>query len=418
MSSVNTFSKVDWVCMDTLRLLKHKLGIVSNFRTDYKKDFQQDFPVGQMVRIKYPFRPILRDGLGYSPQNVERVETTITVDQVTGSDYDYSTVDKLLNMERGDEKVRKEYNEPMAAYLAAEIDKRAAKFAAQQANSLVGILGTNPSTFDSTSAAARQRMMELDCPISGDKNLFVPPAVMRAIKGGTPNPQAYFQPADEISRLYKKGIVGEADDFMWFESNSLYSHTAGTWGGAVTLSSAAANGATSLAVTCTDGDTFKKGDKIGIGSVYPVNPVTRDRTQSVSTYCVSVASDVTASGTSATVPINETIYFTGAYQNVDAQPANGATLTLFPGTTSPSGKVGKVGLAIHGDAFAFVNLPLPMPKKVEVVGEATDEETGLWIGFIRAFDPIERKWINRMDTGYFGFGRLHVEPCVVAVLCA
>jgi hypothetical protein len=47
---------------------------------------------------------------------------------------------------------------------------------------------------------------------------------------------------------------------------SLKSHTAGTWAGAVTLSSAVANGATSLAVTCTTGDTFKKGDVIGLGA--------------------------------------------------------------------------------------------------------------------------------------------------------
>lgn len=414
----NNFSKVDWVCSDTLRLLKHKLGIVSNFRTDYVKDYKQEFAVGDTVRVKYPWRPILRDGLGYVGGNLERMETTITVDQVVGSDYDYGTVDKLLNMERGEEKVRKEYNDKMATYIAAEIDKRAAKYAAQQANNIAGILGTNPTTFDATSATARQRMGELDCPQSGDRNMFVPFAVMRSIKGGSDANLSRFGPLEEIKQLYKKGAVGTADGFDWYESNSLYNHTAGTWAGAVTLSSAVANGATSIAVTCTTGDTFKKGDKIGLASVYPVNPVTRDRTQSVNTYNVTVAADTTGAGSAATIPINETIYFSGPYQNVDAQPAASAVCTLWPGTSSPSGKVGKIGLAIQDDAFAFVGLPLPMPKKEEVIGEAYDEETGLWIGFIRSFEPRSRSWINRMDSGLFGFGRLHVEPCSVAVACA
>ena len=413
----NNFSKVDWVCMDTLRLLKHKLGIVSNFRPDYEKDFRQEFAVGDTVRVKYPWRPILRNSLGYVGGNIERIETTIVVDQVIGSDYDFGTVDKLLNMERGEEKVRAEYNDKMATYIASEFDRRAAQFAAQQCNAIAGVLGTDPTTFDSTSAAARQNMGELDCPESGDRNMFVPYAVSRAIKGGSDANLSRFGPLDEIKTLYKKGVVGTADGFDWYESNSLYQHTAGTWGGAVTLSSAAANGATSLAVTCTDGDTFKKGDKIGIGSVFPVNPVTRTRTQSTRTYNVSVAQDVTASGTSATIPINETIYFQGNYQNVDAQPAASATLTLWPGTSSPSGKVGKIGLAIHRDAFAMVNLALPMPKKEEVIGEASDDETGLWLGFIRSFDARSRSWINRMDSGLFGFGRLHTEACAVAIAC-
>lgn len=413
----HNFSKVNWVCADTLRLLKHKLGVVSTFRSDFEKEFKKDFAVGNTVRVKYPFRPILRDGLGYNAQNIDRIETEIVVDQVIGSDYDIGTVDKLLNMERGEEKVRKEYNDPMATYIAAELDKRAAQFAAQHSNNIAGVLGTDPTTLDSTSGAARQRMMELDCPQSGSKGLFIPPGVMRAIKAGTPNVQAYFHPADEIKKLYREGLFGRADGFDFEESNSLYTHTAGTWAGAVTLSSAVANGATSIAVTCTTGDTFKKGDKIGLGGVYAVNPVTRTRAQSAKTYCVTVAQDVTGAASAATVVINETIYFSGAYQNVDVQPANGATLTLFPGTSSPSGKVGKVGLALHPDAFAFVGLPLPMPKKEEVVGEAYDEETGLWIGFIRSFDVKSRTWINRMDSGLFGFGRLHVEPSSVAILC-
>lgn len=412
----HTFSKADWVTMETLRQLKNRLAIAATMRTDYEADFKKEFAVGDTIRVKYPWRPTVSTGIGYQPQDIERIETTVTVDKIRGVHFDFGTIDKLLNMERGEDRVKKEYLAPASAYLAAEVDKVAAEFAYKNSNNIVGVLGTNPTTFDATSAAARQRMVELACSDSGQKALFVPPAVMRAVKGGTGN-MALFHPADEIKRLFKKGIVGEADDFEWYESMSLKSHTAGTWAGSVTLSSAASNGATSLAVTCTTGDTFLEGDVIGIASVYPVNPVTRERTNSANTYTVTVAQDTTGAASAATVPIKETIYFSGPYQNVDAQPAASAALTLFPGTSSPSAKAGKQGLALHPDAFAFVSLPLPIPKNEEMASVQTDPETGLSIAFVRSWDNIERRWTNRFDV-LFGFGRLHVEPCAVRVLCA
>ena len=410
------FAKVSWISMETLRLFKNKLAIAANMRTDYEKDFRKEYAVGDTIQVKYPWRPLVTDGIEYNPQGMDRITTTVTVDTVKGIHFDFGTIDKLLNMERGEEKVRKEYLSPAATQLAQAWDSLAALYAYQHSGNIVGVLGTNPTTFDATSAAARQRMVELACPADGDHNIYVPPAVMRAIKGGSDANLSRFGPVDEIKTLYKKGVVGTADGFEWYESMSLKNHTAGTWGGAVSLASAVANGATSLSVTCTNGDTFKKGDVIGIAGVYAVNPSTRDAAQKTTTMTVSVAADVTASGTSATVTINEPLYYTGPYQNIDSQPAASATLTLFPGTSSPNGKSGKQALALHGDAFAFVSLPLPMPEKEELVSQTTDPDTGISIAFIRSFDPIQRRWINRFDT-IGGFGMLYPQACSVRVLC-
>jgi hypothetical protein len=414
----NSFSKVDWVAMKTLQLLVNKLTICSFMRTDYEKDFRKEFAVGDRVRVKLPWRPVVQSGFGWNPQNIERIETEVVVDQPISSQFEMDTLDILLNAERGEEKLEKEYLDPIATYMAAEWDKRAAEFVYKNTGNIVGVLGTNPSTFDSTSAAARQRLVELACPDSGKKGLFVPPAVMRSIKAGSGN-MALFHPASEITKMFKKGVVGQADDFEWYESMSLKSHTAGTWAGAVTLSAAPANGAQSLSITCTTGDTFKEGDVIGLGAIYRVNPVTRERTESANTMTVTVAADATGAASAATVAIKEKLYFSGNYQNIDAQPANGATLTLFPGTTSPSAKAGKQGLAFHEDGFAFVNLPLPMPKRTseELVTSATDPDTGTTISFIRHFDFETRKWQTRVDS-LGGFGRLHAENCSVRILAA
>lgn len=417
----NTFSKADWVTMETLRLFKHSTEIFGAMRHDHEADFKKEFAVGETIRVKFPWRPTIRDGFTYSAQDITRLETTITVDQPFGIDFEWDTIDKLLNMERGEDKVKKEYLRPAALYLAAEADKRAAEFAYKNTGNITGVLGTNPSTMDGTSAAVRQRFAELGS-ISDDQVLFVPPAVMRSIKGGTVGASngvivSLFHPAAEIKRLYQKGVVGQADDFEWHESMSLKSHTAGTWAGSVTLASAVSNGASELSLTCTTGDTFKAGDVIGLASVYRVNPVTRERTEGTNTMTVTVASDVTGAASAATVPIKEKLYFTGPNQNIDAQPAASAACTLFPGTTSPSGKSGKQGLAFTREAFAGISLPLPMPKNEEMVSQTTDPETGISIAFIRSFDALNRKWINRFDV-LIGFGRLHCELASMRILCA
>jgi hypothetical protein len=402
--------------METLRLFNHSCEIFGSMRHDHEEDFKKGFAVGDTIRVKFPWRPQIRSGFTYTPQNIERTETTITIDQPFGIDFEWDTIDKLLNMERGEDKVKKEYLKPAAQYLAAEADKRAAEFAYKNTGNIAGVLGTNPTTFDATSATARQRFVELGS-MSDEKGIFIPPAVMRAIKSGSDANLSRFGPVEDIKRLYKKGIVGTADDFEWSESMSLKSHTAGTWASAVTLASAVANGASELSITCTTNDTFKEGDVIGLGGVYRVNPVTRERTESVNTMTVTVAADVTGAASAATVPIKEKLYFTGNYQNIDAQPASGATLTLFPGTTSPNGKSGKQGLAFTREAFAGIGLPLPMPKNEEMVSQQTDPDTGISIAFIRSFDAVNRRWINRFDV-LIGFGRLHCELASMRILCA
>jgi len=100
-------------------------------------------------------------------------------------------------------------------------------------------------------------------------------------------------------------------------------------------------------------------------------------------------------------------------------PASNAALTLFPGTSSPNGKVGTMNLALHKDAFALVAVQFdnPKPGSVEISKQLKDPDTGIAISFVRAFDPIGRRWINRFDT-CLGFGNLWSDNCAVAVLSA
>lgn len=413
----HNFKKVSWVVMETLRQLKHRSEVFAAMRHDHDEEFKKDFAVGDTVQVKMPFRATIREGMAYTPQNVDRITTTVTADTVIGSDIEFGTIEKLLDMERGKEKVKKEYIDKMAAKMAAHVDLRAARFAYKNTGNITGVLGTNPTTFDATSAAARQRFMELDT-WDSERFLFIPPAVSRAIKGGSDGNLSRFGPVEEIKRLYKQGVLGMADGFEFYESNSLADHTAGTWASSVTLSAAPANGASELAITCTTGDTFKEGDVIGIGGVYRTNPLNDEVTTRAKTMTVTVAQDVTGAASAATVPIKEKLYFSGPNRNIDVQPSSSATLTLFPDTSSPSGKQGKQALAFTKDAFAAISLPLPMPKNEEEGYQITDPDTGITISLITSFDFDARKWKTRLDC-LIGFGPLHcLNGASMRILCA
>lgn len=413
----NTFEYADWLAMESLDLLVNKLSVSQFFNTDYSKEFKQKFPVGDSIRIPYPDRGTIRNGLIYNPDAITRRHATIDFEEPFGSDFEWDAAEQALKAPRGRAKVSKEILEPRMAQLAQEIDSRNALYAYQNAASLTGVLGTNPTTYDATSGAARQIMAELACPPDGDRGLIVPPAVMRAVKASN---IALHNPISDVSKQFRSGIVQYADGFEWYESMSLYRHTAGTWAGAVTVTSTVtAQGTTTLGVTCTNADTWKKGDKFSIAAVVSTNPMTR-RTFNATAKTLTITADTTATTTTATISFSPALYGPGSpHQNVDALPVAAAALTLWPGTTSPNGKSGIVGMAIQRNAFALVGVELEAPKEssVELYSSKTDPDSGLSISFIRQFDGRARKMINRFDVT-MGRGSFYNDSCAVAIACA
>jgi hypothetical protein len=411
----NLFAFADWITMESLRILLNKAQIAPFFNTKYNKEFTREFAVGETVRVKLPQRFTIRDGLGYTPQSLERKYTTVTMDQIFGIDFEWDSAEKALKMERGEDAIRREYIEPAMSQIANEIDSRCSLYAYQNTNNIVGALGTTPTTH-ATYLAARTRLNELSCP-PGERGMIVSPAMEAAITGSTTT-MAYFNPSSEISRQYKEGSMGRASGFDWYSSNNLYDHTCGTWAAACTVQTTPVNGATSATVGGTVTQTFKKGDVFNFSASYKVNPVTRRSVGHLAQFVVT--QDLTLTG-----GVTDTLYFKPAlygpgsqYQNVNAMPVGAsAVITNFPGTTTPgTGPLhGINGLALHGDAFALVGVKLELPKAVELASQARDPETGLSVRFIRMFDAQTSKMVNRFDV-LCGFGDLYPDNCSVRVL--
>ena len=420
----NSFLTTDWFSMTMLRLLTNPLEVTMFLNTRFNKDFQKEFAVGATVNIKYPPQFLIRDGMTWTPIGISEIQTVVNCDQAFGVDFTWTDLEAALNLERGDDRISDLYIRGPLAQIAQEWDSRSAFFCKNNLNNIVGVLGTNPTTFQAYSNAARQRVVEMAGDVPGKNGIIIPPSVNTSLAAPAAGTTAQFHPGDEISRQYKKGFIGVQAGYSWHESMSLYDHTAGTWAGAVTVNGAGQSG-NSLTITATAGDTFLIGDVVGIGAVFNANPRTRRRTNSAFTKTVVITADLTAAGGGADV-INFTpaIYGPGSpYQNVTGLPLNGATLTLFPGTVSPNGLTGKNGLLLNGGgstdaaAITIVNVPLELPKNEQIARQQRHPETGMGVRLVKFWDPVESRMGWRFDT-LGGYGILYNDSCGCRLLSA
>jgi hypothetical protein len=410
--AANQFQVVDWLSAEALRGLVNNLAIASHFNTDYNKEYTKSFAVGETVRVPLPQQFVVTTGLGYKPQGLNRIFTTVTVDQIFGIHFEYDSIEEALKLERGREAFKKNYLDKAMAQLAQEIDSRCAAWALANTNNIVGALGTTPTSFD-IYGQARARLIENACP-PGDKGMIISPQMMRTIVS---NNLTNFNPQNEVAKAFREGYYGTAEGFEWDESMSLYAQTAGTWQNAVTVNTAPATGASSMVVNCTSGDTFVANDVFAVAGVNNANPKTRRSTGTLKQF--SLTQNITATGSTATIYFQagtQGIQGPGSqYQNVDALPVANAALTLYPGTTSPNGKSGINGLAIHRDAYALVGVDLEIPKACEMSSRARDPQTGISVAFFRMMDPETRKMVNRFDV-LIGLGNLYPDNCAVRIL--
>jgi hypothetical protein len=416
MAVAQNFEVTDWLAMESLRQLLNPLEIAPFFNTSYNSEFKKSYPIGTTLRVPFPKQFVVDEDntLGYTPQPIVDRHADVTIDKVAKAHFEWDSIERALKMPRWKEKIQKDIVKPAMTTIRNKIERDCAQWAYLHTPNVVGKLGTNPATFDEVYGAAGQRLAEISAP-AGDHGVFLSPAIVRALRATA---VAQFNPASDISRMWKKGLIGEVNGFDTYQTNSLYRHTAGTWAGTVEILAAGQSGS-SLSLTATTGDTFKAGDKINIAGVNEVNVITKASTGTLKQF--TILANVTAAASAATISVTPAIIGPGSpYQNVDALPAAGADLTLWPGTTSPNGKTGTINLALGENAFALVSVPLDNPPQggaVEVSSQARDPETGISVAVLRIFDGFQRKWINRIECIY-GFGDLYNDHDAVVIASA
>ena len=416
MPTPGSFVFTDWVAPECLRLLTNMLAMTGYANWDYEKEFNREFAPGDTVRVKYPQLWTVTDGFDYEPQAINRINTTITLDQPMQIGFEWDSLEAALKLERAKEEISRQYIMPAMRKMASEAESRFSTFAFFNTNNVTGAIGTTPTAMQTFGGATTRMLENGGMDVSNRFGMFISPQMQENAVAAT---AAVFHPGDEISRAFKRGYIGQYADADWFTSLNLQTFTTGNIQTQTSLTvNASGQSGSTINLNATTADTMLRGDRFSIANVFNVNPMTLTSTNRLKQFIV-LASQTAAASAFTNLSIYPAIIGPGSpYQNVSALPVDLSAITFWPGTTYTNGTpiTGVMGMAMNDYAFFMAGGKLMMPKgsSVEIAEQRQDPDTGLSIAFIRQFDGRSRSMINRLDM-LIGFGNAYGDRCACAI---
>ena len=384
----NTLLTIDMITRKALEILENNLVLTRNVNRQYDDSYAvEGAKIGTTLRIRLPDRALVTDGAALQVQDDNEQFTTLTVASQKHIGVNFTTAEMTMQLDDFAERVLK----PRISQLAASID-------ADVANSFlnmyqaVGTPGTTPSS-TAVLLAAQQKLNE-SAAVMSPRYVTVNPAANAALIEGM---KGLFNPVSTISSQFKNGMFGEG--ILGFEelnmSQSIKQFTTGSRTGAHTITTTvSAQGTSSIAITGTGTQTIKKGDVFTIGSVFAVNPQTRESTGSLQQFVCT--EDVAASGGAyAAVKISPAIYTSSnALATVDSFPQSGAAVTFLGGASTQYPQ----NLVYHKDAIAFATADLLLPQGVDMASRQV--HNGVSMRVVRQYDINNDRMPCRIDVLY------------------
>ena len=319
----------------------------------YEKDFRGG--KGSVMTIKKPPKFTAQDGPAITTtQSINQGEMDVTIAYWKTVPINLSGVDLSMNY-AAFENWSQNFIQPAASVLCNHIDAAVLALADQVANH-VGTPGTSPASYDAMAAVAE--MMTWNDTPETDRYMAMSPHSWRTLGTGL---TSLYNPQSQLGNLVMEGKLPDVAGIIPFQAQNVLRHTNGALGGTPKV-----NGASQLgAAIITDGWTasttvLEKGDVITLG-VYMVNPVTKATLSTLQPFVVTAQCTADGSG-NLTIPIYPSIITSGAYQTVNASPADNATVTLASGTASYTYTQ---NLAFHRNALGLVMVPIRPPSGLQ-----------------------------------------------------
>lgn len=384
----NTILTIDMITAKALEILENNLVITRNVNRQYDDSFAvEGAKIGDTLRIRLPDRALVTDGAALQVQDENQQYTTLTVSSQKHIGINFTTAEMTMKLDQFADLVLK----PRISQLASSVDADVANAYKSIYNS-VGTPGTTPAT-SLVYLQANQKLNELATPM-GQRYMTLNPAANAASVEGM---KGLFNPVGTIAKQFKGGMMGEGilgfDEFAM--SQSIKAHTTGDWGTGITVTTTVSTeGQATLGISFTGSSkTWKKGDVFTIGSVYAVNPQTRESTGSLQQFVVTA--DASGSST-ATLSISPAIYTAAnALATVDSFPQSGATVTML-GSANTAGYA--QNMAYHKDAITFATADLVMPRGVDMASRQV--HNGISLRIVRQYDINNDRLPCRVDVLY------------------
>lgn len=399
----NTAVTCSIVAKEALPILANMLSFASNVNRDFESEFtgnvSRGYMPGQTINIKRPPRYTYRSGRVAAPQATVETSIPLTLSQ-GGCDLNFTSLERTLSFNRLEDKIRAAM-EPVAN----EIDRQGLQLAKEATFNCIGTPGTLPTTQATALAAitgVNQRLDEMGAPRKDNRRAFIMnPALNAATVQGF---AGMFNSQKTLSEQYDSGMMVDSLGLAYAMDQNVAVHTNGT--AVVNTNTVAGANQTGAAITTAAlNGTITKGSKITFAGVFAVNPQSRQSTGTLAQFVVTA--DVAAGAVS--IPISPAIVTSGAFQNVTASPANGATITIF-GTASGSYSA---NVAYHKDAFTLAMVPMWAPPGGKgVIDVAQETYKGFTIKVTEFYDGVNDNSIMRLDV-LFGWAATYPELACV-----
>ena len=385
----NSILTIDMITRKALEILENNLVITRNVNRQYDDSFAvEGAKIGSTLRIRLPDRALVTDGAALQVQDDNEQYTTLSVASQKHIGVNFTSAELTMQLDDFAERVLK----PRISQLASSIDADVANAYKTIGNS-VGTPGTTPAT--SLVLLQAQQKLNENAAVMTPRYATVNPAANAGLVEGM---KGLFNPTDTVSRQFKNGMMGTG--VLGFDeinmSQSIKVHTCGTRDASastVVKTSITSEGASSIvlhqaAVTTT----IKAGDVFTVGSVYAVNPQTRETTGSLFQF-VALA-DATAVAGDWTVTVAPMYSASHALATVDALPLANATVTFLG---SASGQYAQ-NLVYHKDAITFATADLLLPQGVDMAARAV--HNGISLRVVRQYDINNDRMPCRIDVLY------------------
>ena len=394
----NSLLTIDMITRKSLEILENNLVITRTVNRQYDDSFAKSgAKIGSTLRIRLPDRALVTDGAALQVQDDVEQNTSLTVSSQKHIGINFTTAELTMQLDDFAERVLK----PRISQLAASIDADVAN-SFQSIFQSVGTPGTTPGT-SLVLLQAQQKLNEAAAVMS-PRYATVNPAANAALVEGM---KGLFNPVSTISKQFKSGLMGEG--ILGYEelnmSQSIKQHTTGTRTGAHTVTTTVTDqGAATIAITGTGSQIIKKGDVFTIGSVFAVNPQTRESTGSLQQFVATA--DATATGGAYTVSVSPAIFTASqALATVDSFPQSGATVTFLGSASTQYPQ----NLIYHKDAITFATADLVMPQGVDMASRQV--HNGISMRIVRQYDINNDRMPCRIDVLY-GFSVIRPQMAV------
>lgn len=383
----NSLLNISMITKESLRVLKNELGFTKGVNRQYDDQFARSgAKIGSVINIRKPTRFTVSSGTALNLQDVADQYSALTLDTQAHVDFSFSSKELTLNIDE----FSKRYVKPAVAELANYVDFTGTALYKQVYNA-TGTPGTTPNAFSFLTDAGT-KLSNFGTPVDSDRNMVLNPAASGSLADAL---KGLFQSQERIKEQYEKGLMGMAAGFNIKMDQNVQQFTNATFAGTPLVNGASQTGSTLVSDGWSSGaTTLKEGTIFTIANVYAVNPKNRQSTGQLQQFVVT--SDISDTSGSISIPISPAITLTGAYQTVNALPADNAAITVLGSTATAYPQ----NLAYHKDAFVLGCADLDLPGGTDMAARATDPDSGLSLRIVRAYDISNDTFPCRIDILY------------------